>query len=94
MNPKEWKKEWSQMLNVFNIENREPTNEEVKINSAALQFITNLLEAVAVACEGEKKDLPDNVEHTDYELMCERSRAFDEGLDTAANLIRSLKNHE
>lgn len=39
MHPKT-SKEFDDMLNTFNIENREPTSEEVKIESAVKQFIS------------------------------------------------------
>ena len=52
-------------------------------------FIINLLEDIAVACEGEKKQ-----EGNDLYDMPHNDVYFNIGLDTAANLIRSLKNHE
>ena len=35
-----------------------------------------------------RKDLPDNVEHPDYEKFCERSRIYDEALDDFIAIIK------
>ena len=73
----------------MNMNPKEWTPDEVK------SFITNLLESIAVACEG-KKGIKCEMGHeksTKYCDECVSKYDFNRGLDTAANLIRSLKNH-
>ena len=54
--------------------------------SAVRRRILDLLEAVAVACEGEKEP-----KRSKFDNM---TMKYNHGLDTAANLIRSLKGDE
>ena len=76
MNPKEWRDRFTELWYSLG------DGEIEKMDD----FITNLLEAVAVEVSKENENWAHrSMEYTD---------GFKFGLDTAANLIRSLKNYE
>ena len=95
MNPKEWQKSFDEKFFVF--KNAAYTEDKKRVIKS---FITNLLEAVAVACE-ETKHTP--IDSTAYlEAIRNAKHPFDDGFnhgrevayEHTANLIRSLKGDE
>ena len=92
MNPKEWKIQLrAELRKVY--EGILPEETLNKGNPWFEDFTCRLLEAVAVSCEGEKKTklmLPE-LSRTENDIKIVREQSFNSALDTAANLIRSLK---
>ena len=96
MNPKEWQKEFDEEF----CNPKDMVAEDgypVAMSEDLKDFITNLLEAIAVSCEGEKKQIPKtiNVDEAFWgnpiKAMLVHEQGVNIGLTTAATLIRSIQ---